>query len=88
MGSTQQLSENQGTSSLMPSDDPSVPASCEVESLDAYVHDRRLSRVDLIKTDTEGAEHAVLLGAIDTPRTFHACVYLGEAQTGPIQLDS
>lgn len=52
---------------------------CEVVSLDDFVNERRISRVDLVKMDIEGAEAEALRGASATLRAFrprlHVCAY-------------
>lgn len=43
---------------------------CEVTTIDEYVKEKNLQKVDFIKADIEGAERDMLVGAIDTIKKF------------------
>lgn len=45
-------------------------------SLDSFVLESRLERLDLIKVDIEGFEYQFLLGAVDTLRKYKPVVYM------------
>lgn len=45
-------------------------------TLDAYVGERNLPRLDFVKCDVEGAEFLVLKGAAETLRRFHPTIYI------------
>lgn len=55
---------------------------CRLDTLDNYVRRHALSRVDLIKIDTEGGELPILTGATETLETHRPCVYV-EMGGGP-----
>ncbi|MGD0403050.1 MAG: FkbM family methyltransferase [Candidatus Acidiferrales bacterium] len=46
-----------------------------VITLDAFLSERRLNRVDFVKIDVEGMELQVMRGAAELFRTFHPAVY-------------
>jgi FkbM family methyltransferase len=53
---------------------PHAAAGVQTISLDRFCTERRLQRVDLIKIDTDGHEHEVLLGARETIRRHRPLV--------------
>jgi len=55
-----------------------APTACRMTSLDAYVSNRGLSRVDLVKVDVEGAELMVLQGAEGLIRRVDSPLWLLE----------
>lgn len=48
---------------------------CRVTTLDKYVLDNKIDKIDFIKIDVEGNEKAVLFGAIQTLEKFHPLIY-------------
>jgi FkbM family methyltransferase len=58
---------NWGTSSLVhKSSSPTAVAEVQLETLDSYCAARRITRLDFMKVDVEGAEHLVFRGAEKT----------------------
>jgi FkbM family methyltransferase len=68
---------NTGKHSLVQSDDPNVQQ-IEIQTLtmDEFVAERGIARVDLIKIDVEGAEGLVLTGAMNTIRRFGPVIFM------------
>lgn len=52
------------------------PAAAPAASIDDFVKQRGLERIDLIKIDTDGAEYEVLRGATTTLKRFHPILVL------------
>lgn len=48
---------------------------CRVTTLDKYVSDNFIDKIDFIKIDVEGNEKAVLLGCEETLNKFHPLIY-------------
>ena len=48
---------------------------CYVTTLDKYVFENKIDKIDFIKIDVEGNEKAVLLGAKNTLEMFHPLIY-------------
>lgn len=68
-------SRHGGVVTLFPSERCDVPAGeTPVMTLDAFVEQRRLERLDLVKIDVEGAELAVLRGGLASLRRFQPWV--------------
>ena len=73
---------NQGTHSLGETADSSVACPVACTTLDAYVRDRHLTRLDVVKADVEGAEPLMLAGATQTLKTLRPGLILVEADEG------
>jgi FkbM family methyltransferase len=67
---------NQGQGSLSPRDGLDEEVRCTIDTIDHYVRDHSLPRLDLIKIDIEGAELLALQGAAETLRKHRPCIYL------------
>lgn len=59
-----------GSSSMVMSDVSGETETIALTSLDDFVHEQKLDRVDFIKMDIEGAEQNALIGAQRTLKTF------------------
>jgi FkbM family methyltransferase len=59
------ISGNTGRNSLLPpqTTDPTEPIRVETTTIDSYLTQKRVERVDIVKIDTEGAELQILEGA-------------------------
>ena len=49
---------------------------CEVCTLDDYLSEKHLDRIDFIKLDVEGAELPALLGGLRTLQKFHPKIHV------------
>lgn len=67
---TLHIGRSSGGSSIMGGSPDSPTMTCPAVTMDAFIQDRMLSRVDLVKIDVEGAELRVLAGANDTIDRF------------------
>lgn len=63
------VSKGGGLSHIVP-DSPNNAMQISMTSIDSFVRDAKLPRVNMIKIDTEGSEMAVLSGAVETIRRF------------------
>lgn len=79
--------DNQGMGSLRNTDHPELKATLHIRTvtLDQFVRDRRLKRLDLIKMDVQGAEPWVIEGSVETLRRFHPRLLL---EVSPYDLHS
>jgi FkbM family methyltransferase len=70
--------EADNSNSLVPykSDRPLRPVSVPLESIDHFVAERQLTKVDFIKIDVEGAEYDTLRGGLEVLRRFRPVVIL------------
>ena len=73
---------NQGTHSLGRTGGSATPCTVSCTTLDDYVLDRRITHIDLIKADVEGAELMVLVGARKTLENLRPGLILVEADEG------
>lgn len=74
---------NQGQASLEQRDDLVTPNRCRLQTLDNYVTEVGLTRLDLVKVDVEGAEFDVLRGGAKTLATMHPMLYV---EVNPVHL--
>lgn len=71
------ITNNQGLSSLaMISGFAEEPLPCHVDTVDNYVDSAKVTRLDFMKIDTEGADLSVLLGARKTLTSLRPCIYI------------
>lgn len=47
-----------------------VPVKIEVTTLDAFIHQNRINKLNFLKIDAEGSEYDVLMGGLETIRKF------------------
>jgi FkbM family methyltransferase len=73
---------------LMRSAPELITSSVEVITLDTFVRDNKIPRVDLVKIDTENTEPQVLSGmrtTLERDRPFIICEVLGRGSEGPLE---
>lgn len=64
------INENNGASGYVNSFDSKETMKCNITTIDEYVKENCVQKVDFIKSDIEGAERDMLIGAVNTIRKF------------------
>ena len=64
------VSNNTGSDGYLDSGNYKETISCYVTTIDEYIKENNIARVDFIKADIEGAERDMLVGAANTIKTF------------------